>query len=87
MGIGPAPGGSRPPRRPSTPSSAIPVVERRVPLALIDVGANVHEHDPAHVDALAGSIALRGLIVPLAVRPCGERFLLVAGHHRHAACV
>ncbi len=67
--------------------SLTPVLEQRVALALIDAGDNVRELDPAHVDALAGSIALRGLIVPLAVRPVGERFVLVAGHHRHAACV
>lgn len=58
-----------------------------VPLSLIDVGENVRELDQAHVDALAGSIALRGLIVPLPVRPIGPRFRLIAGHHRHAACL
>jgi ParB/RepB/Spo0J family partition protein len=61
--------------------------ERTIALELIDCPANVRELDLAHVDALAGSIALRGLIVPLVVRPAGEgRFTLVAGFHRHAAC-
>ena len=55
-------------------------------LELIDVGENTRELDPAHVEALAASIALRGLIVPLVVRPDGERFTLIAGHHRYAAC-
>ncbi len=39
-----------------------------------------------HVEALASSIALRGLIVPLVVRPLGDRFVLIAGYHRYAAC-
>jgi len=66
--------------------STLAVASQRVPLDLIDPGENVRELDQVHVDALAGSIELRGLIVPLPVRPIGERFRLVAGHHRHAAC-
>jgi len=58
----------------------------RVPLDKIDPGDNVRELDQEHVKALAGSIELRGLIVPLVVRPEGDRFVLVAGHHRYAAC-
>jgi ParB/RepB/Spo0J family partition protein len=58
---------------------------RRVPLECIDVPDNVRELDPAHVEALAGSIALQGLLVPLVVRPAGDRFELVAGFHRAAA--
>jgi ParB/RepB/Spo0J family partition protein len=57
-----------------------------VALDLIDVGENVRDLDQAHVEALASSIALRGLITPLVVRPNGERFTLVAGAHRYAAC-
>src|SRR5438128_7245731 len=59
---------------------------KRIALDVIDVPENVRELDQQHVDALASSIALRGLIVPLVVRPDGERFTLVAGHHRYAAC-
>jgi ParB/RepB/Spo0J family partition protein len=66
--------------------SAIAVDSHQVPLDLIEVGENVRELDRAHVEALASSIALRGLITPLAVRANGERFTLVAGHHRYAAC-
>ncbi len=66
--------------------STVTVAPQRVHLDLIDVGENVRELDDTHVDALAGSIELRGLVVPLPVRPTGERFQLVAGHHRHAAC-
>jgi ParB family chromosome partitioning protein len=65
--------------------STIAVESQHVPLDLIDVTENVRELDQAHVDALAGSIALRGLINPLTVRPDGERFKLIAGNHRYAA--
>jgi len=40
----------------------------RVALSAIDVGENVRELDETHFDALARSIALRGLISPLTVR-------------------
>jgi ParB/RepB/Spo0J family partition protein len=58
---------------------------RSVALDLIDVPDNVRELDAAHVQALAGSMALQGLLVPLVVRRAGERFELVAGFHRAAA--
>jgi ParB/RepB/Spo0J family partition protein len=66
--------------------STVAQAPKRVALDLIDVGENVRELDQAHVQALASSIALRGLIVPLVVRGDGERFTLVAGYHRYAAC-
>jgi hypothetical protein len=59
--------------------------ERRVSLERIRVPDNVRALDAAHVDALAGSIALQGMLVPLVVRADGERFELVAGFHRLAA--
>jgi ParB/RepB/Spo0J family partition protein len=63
--------------------------ELRVPLERIRVPENVRALDPAHVEALAGSIRLQGLIVPLVVRattdPAEDRFELVAGFHRFAA--
>ena len=58
----------------------------RVALADIHVGENTRALDEQHVQALASSIALRGLIVPLLVRREQERLVLVAGFHRHAAC-
>lgn len=60
-----------------------------VALSAIELPANVRALDPAHVARLAGSIALRGLIVPLTVRPTDVqgRYELVAGFHRHAACL
>jgi ParB-like chromosome segregation protein Spo0J len=49
------------------------------------VGEKVRELDEPHVDALASSIALRGLIVPLAVRASERgRYLLVAGRHHYS---
>jgi ParB/RepB/Spo0J family partition protein len=63
---------------------------RRVALELIDVGENVRELDQAHVDTLAASIALQGIVVPLVVQGAREgdgapRYDLVAGFHRYAA--
>ena len=59
---------------------------QEIALEQIEAGGNVRELDAEHVTALAGSMAIRGLIVPIAVRPLdGERFALVAGEHRLAA--
>lgn len=49
--------------------------------------------DPANfysldgLDELAGNIELIGLQQPLRVRPEGERYVIVSGHRRRAACV
>ncbi|HYZ28669.1 MAG TPA: ParB/RepB/Spo0J family partition protein [Thermoleophilaceae bacterium] len=58
---------------------------RSVALEKIHVPENVRTLDEAHVEALAGSIALQGLLVPLVVREQGDGFELVAGFHRIAA--
>lgn len=60
--------------------------ELRLALDEILVRENVRELDVAHVDNLAQSIALRGLLVPLIVRPTEAGYELVAGYHRLAAC-
>ena len=60
--------------------------ELRLALDEILVRENVRELDDAHVDNLAQSIALRGLLVPLIVRPTDAGYELVAGYHRFAAC-
>jgi ParB/RepB/Spo0J family partition protein len=66
---------------------SIPVIsELRLALDEIVVRENVRELDAAHVDNLAQSIALRGLLVPLIVRPTQAGYELVAGYHRMAAC-
>ena len=52
----------------------------------IDTPTNVRELDPEHVNALAVSIALQGVLVPIVVRDAGDgRYQLVAGFHRFAA--
>jgi ParB/RepB/Spo0J family partition protein len=66
-------------------STTIPETARTLALDQIHVPANVRALDPDHVQALAGSIALQGLLVPLVVRHHGESFELVAGFHRFAA--
>jgi ParB family chromosome partitioning protein len=58
---------------------------RQVALEQIRVPDNVRALDDAHVQALAGSIALQGMLVPVVVRGDGEGFELVAGFHRVAA--
>ena len=58
---------------------------QRIPLDRIAIGDNVRELDADHVDALAASIKLRGLVVPVIVRVAGDGYELVAGFHRFAA--
>jgi ParB/RepB/Spo0J family partition protein len=62
-----------------------PTTEGRVALERIRVPDNIRDLDAAHVDALAGSIELQGMLVPVVVRRDGEHFELVAGFHRVAA--
>ena len=58
---------------------------RRIALGEIRVPGNVRGLDPEHVKALAGSIKLQGMLVPVVVRDDGDGFELVAGLHRIAA--
>jgi ParB/RepB/Spo0J family partition protein len=60
---------------------------RMIALDQIRHDSNIREHDPAEVDALAGSIELLGQITPAIVRPDGQGYVLVAGHKRYAALV
>jgi ParB/RepB/Spo0J family partition protein len=63
-----------------------PMLESQAaPLASIQIPENVRDLDQDHVDALARSIVLQGMLVPVVVRPAGEGFELVAGFHRAAA--
>jgi ParB/RepB/Spo0J family partition protein len=58
---------------------------RLVALDRIRVPENVRALDHEHVKALAGSIKLQGVLVPVVVRDDGYGFELVAGFHRVAA--
>jgi ParB-like nuclease domain len=58
---------------------------RHIALVDIRVPDNVRELDPEHVKALAGSIGLQDMLVPVVVRNDGDGFELVAGFHRVAA--
>lgn len=58
---------------------------RHIALVDIRVPDNVRELDGEHVKALAGSIELQGMLVPVVVRNDGSGFELVAGFHRLAA--
>jgi ParB/RepB/Spo0J family partition protein len=66
-------------------TSTIREAGRRIALEQIRVPENVRALDDAHVQALAGSIALQGMLVPVVVRDDGGCFELVAGFHRIAA--
>ncbi|MBJ7331460.1 MAG: ParB/RepB/Spo0J family partition protein [Solirubrobacteraceae bacterium] len=58
---------------------------RPVELARIHIPENVRGLDEQHVAALAGSIQLQGVLVPLVVREIEDGYELVAGFHRIAA--
>ena len=60
-------------------------VGRQVALDRIRIPENVRALDDAHVQALAGSIKLQGILVPVVVRDDADGFELVAGFHRIAA--
>ena len=66
-------------------ATTVDATGRRIAVAEIRVPENVRALDEAHVQALAGSIALQGILVPLVVRADGDGFELVAGFHRIAA--
>jgi ParB/RepB/Spo0J family partition protein len=61
--------------------------QQTIALERIRVPDNVRDLDAAHVDALARSIALQGMLVPIVVRPVDDGVELVAGFHRAAAAV
>ena len=60
--------------------------ELRLVLDDILVGDNVRDVDQEHVDNLAQSIALRGLLVPLIVRPTAAGYELFPDYQRCHAC-
>lgn len=57
-----------------------------IPTALIDAGANDRQRfDIEPLEALARSIAKRGLLQPITLRPVGDRYEIVAGERRFRA--
>jgi ParB/RepB/Spo0J family partition protein len=73
-------------------ATAAAAVENIVALEEIHVSGNVRSLNGDHVHALAGSIRLQGMLVPVVVRPAdgevalgGWKYELVAGFHRMAA--
>jgi len=59
---------------------------QEIALEAIETGSNVRDLDAEHVAALARSMPLRGLIVPINVHALdGARYALDAGEHRLAA--
>lgn len=67
------------------PTATHPTATLTLPLTQIHVAENVRELDATHVAALAGSISLQGLLVPVVVRHADDGYELVAGFHRVAA--
>lgn len=57
-----------------------------LPLDLIDPDPN-NFYSLEGIDELAANIETVGLLDPLRVRPVGERYTLVSGHRRRAACM
>ncbi|MDR7034516.1 ParB N-terminal domain-containing protein [Mesorhizobium sp. BE184] len=53
---------------------------------LIDRRSDARPLDSATIDGLTQSIKVVGLINPIRVRPVGERYEIVSGHHRFGVC-
>jgi ParB/RepB/Spo0J family partition protein len=66
-------------------ATAVATTQQLLDVALIDTPNNVRDLDAEHVNALAVSIQLQGLLVPLVVRANDSRYEPVAGFHRFAA--
>lgn len=60
----------------------------QIPLEAIRISKGRRPLDPAAVEQIASSIAMIGLKIPIDVRPVdgSDEVLLLAGHHRVAAC-
>jgi ParB/RepB/Spo0J family partition protein len=58
-----------------------------IKLDQIDTAPQVRKNmDKQRLQELADDIRARGLLQPIIVRPCGERFRVIAGHRRRFAC-
>jgi len=71
-----------------TPIRAVqsPTKSQLIPLNKLFVSKlNVRKHGPLEIDTLAASIAAKGLLQPLLVRPSGEKFEVIFGQRRMRA--
>lgn len=59
---------------------------RELPIDLIDARSDARMIDEATVGGLVDSIGTVGLINPIRVREIGDRWEVIAGHHRLTAC-
>jgi hypothetical protein len=59
---------------------------RDLPIDQIDGRSDARQIDEATVGGLVDSIGTVGLICPIRVRAIGDRWEVIAGHHRLAAC-
>jgi hypothetical protein len=59
---------------------------RELPIDQIDGRSDARQIDEATVGGLVDSIGTVGLICPIRVRAIGDRWEVIAGHHRLAAC-
>lgn len=72
-----------------------PTIVRELPLALIEPHQKNIRHDVGNVVDLSKSITAKGLLQPLVVAPIAsgdgsdgaDRYVLIAGHRRRAACI
>lgn len=67
------------------PAATAPVTA--VPLGLLIEPRDAHrdEIEPSELDALTDSIRTQGVLVPIIVRPVGDRYEIIAGHRRYLA--
>lgn len=59
---------------------------RELPIDQIDARSDARQIDEATVGGLVDSIGTVGLINPIRVRAVGDRWEVIAGHHRLTAC-
>ena len=67
---------------PASKKSPAPSTARIALSAITSAPNRMRQLRPDKVAELAESIAAQGLLQPVIVRPCGKRYLLVAGRHR-----
>lgn len=62
-------------------------VTQMIPIKLIDTAPQVRRSmDKTRLEELADDIRAHGLLQPIVVRACGDRFRVIAGHRRRFAC-